>query len=297
MFKSLVSITSILILLGFAFFGWKTYSNYKERQAERQARLQQKAEEVTVTTIEGWTVKEIAAELEKKGLVKADEFIKTANAFDSTNYPLTSRPTKSDLEGYLFPDTYRFAKDSTAESILSKMLDDFTDRMASVDVTAYSDNIAIPGYGQLNVQGGDGKPGMSLYDIITLASIIEKESGGKGAESDPNLTLNDERKLVASVFYNRLKIGQALESDATINYVTGKNDPGASLKDLEINSPYNTYKFPGLPPGPICNPSLGSIKAALNPAVSDYLYFLHKQPSGRVEFSKTFDEHVRSKTQ
>ena len=123
---------------------------------------------------------------------------------------------------------------------------------------------------------------------------MEKESGGKGSPSQ-NISLDQERKMIASVFYNRLMIGKALESDATVNYATGKSSPGASSEDLQVNSPYNTYKYPGLPPGPICNPSLGSIQAVLAPIKTDYYYFLHHQPSGEVDFSKTFEEHRAKK--
>ncbi len=297
MFKKIIAAAILIAVLGGLIGAWQVYSNYKERRAERLARMQEKVEEITVTTIEGWTVEDIAKALAKQNLSDAVEFEKLAETFDTTSYPLTARPPKSGLEGYLFPDTYRFAKTESIESIMGKMLANFTNRLEAIGVTSASENISIINYEGLTTSGGDAKPGFSLYDIITIASIIEKESGGEGAITDPNMTLDEERRLVASVFYNRMKIGQALESDATINYVTGKDSPGVSTQDQEVNSPYNTYKYPGLPPGPICNPSLGSIKAALNPAKSDFYYFLHKQPSGQVEFSRTFDEHVQKKLQ
>jgi UPF0755 protein len=295
MFKKAVVIGFLIVMITGVVGVWQIYSAYQQRRAERLARMQQKVEEVSVTTIEGWTVSDIAQALEKQGFGNAKDFEKLAETFDTTSYPLTQRPAKTDLEGYLFPDTYRFAKTESQESIMGKMLKDFTNRLGSINISSPSDSLSITGYEGLTTSGGDNKPGFSLYDIIIVASMIEKESGGKGAVSDPAMNLDEERRLVASVFYNRLQIGKALESDATINYVTGKNDPGVSSADQEINSPYNTYKYPGLPPGPICNPSLGSIKAALNPAKSDYFYFLHKQPSGQVEFSKTFEEHVKKK--
>ena len=107
--------------------------------------------------------------------------------------------------------------------------------------------------------------------------------------------LDEERRIVAGIFYNRLNAGMALQSDATINYFTGKNDPSPLLEDLEKNSPYNTYKNRGLPPTPIGNPSLSSITAVLNPTNTDYFYFLHKQPSGEPVYSRTFEEHVANK--
>lgn len=295
MYKRVIAaVILIVVLLGGAGV-WRVYQSYQARVAARKAAMQQKAEEVTVTLIEGWTIDDIAEAIGKSGLASSTDFLRTAEKFDYQSYPLINKPNKTDLEGYLFPDTYRFAKDSSLETVLDKILNNFTNRLASIGVTAAKENYVIPGYENISVSGGDNKPGMSLYDIITLASIIEKESGGKGSTTG-NLSLQEERGLVAGVFYNRLAIGKALESDATVNYVTGKNTPAASGSDLQVNSPYNTYKYAGLPPGPICNPSLGSIKAALQPTKSDYFYFLHAQPSGKVDFSKTFEEHVRKKT-
>ena len=295
MFNKILALAIITFFVIGAVSGWRMYSQYKQRQAERVAQMQQKVEEVTLTTIEGWTVKDIAAEVEEKGLASKDAFLAAATNFDFQSYTLINKPAKTSLEGYLFPDTYRIAKNSSIETIIGKMLDNFSARVKTIGVSPSKDNYVIPGYEELEIVGGDNKPGMSLYDVIVMASVIEKESGGKGTSANASLSLEQERALVASVFYNRLAIGQALESDATVNYVTGKNTPAASAQDLEVNSRYNTYKYPGLPPGPICNPSLGSIRAALQPAESEYYYFLHKQPSGRVEFSKTFEEHVQKK--
>ena len=103
---------------------------------------------------------------------------------------------------------------------------------------------------------------------------------------------NEERDEISSVFTNRLEIGMALQSDATVNYATGKSDPRPTFADTKIDSPYNTYKYPGLPPTPICNPRIESIEAALNPADTDYYYFIHEQTgSGKVHFAKTESEH------
>jgi UPF0755 protein len=265
---------------------WRQYRQYQQRKQERVQRLQQQAEEVQVTTIEGWTVADIAKELEKKGLTSAKRFGEVQESFDLTDYPLIkqNKPAKADLEGFLFPDTYRFNKTSTPEMLVEKMLIDFTQRVEGIGVTAGKSKYTIAGYEQYP---------LSFYEVLTLASIIEKESGG----STGSLSLDEERAIVAGVFYNRLAIGKALESDATVNYITGKNTPGVSNADTEINSPYNTYKYPGLPPGPICSPSLSSIKAALNPRKTDYYYFFHKQPSGEVVFSKTFEEHRRKRAE
>ena len=278
MFKKLFVLGFLIILILGAIGIWGAYRAYKNREAERVARMQQQVEETTVTTVEGWTNLQIAEQLERHVLFLKKDFLDALNKFDESEYPLLARPENKDLEGYLFPDTYRFAKDATPEEVITKMLTNFSSRLDSI-----------------GIQDANQKyNNLSLFEIITLASIIEKESGGQGATTG-DLSLQDERNLVASVFYNRLGIGQALESDATVNFITGKDSPGVSAEDLQVNSAYNTYKYAGLPPGPISNPSLGSIKAAITPAKSDYLYFLHKQPSGQVDFSRTFEEHKSKK--
>ncbi|MCL5667368.1 MAG: endolytic transglycosylase MltG [Patescibacteria group bacterium] len=255
-----------------------------ERQAARQSA---KAPEETVTIIEGWAGQDIAYYLEKKGVANAKDFLDSIKSYDVAKYPLLAdKPENADLEGYLFPDTYRISKSDKnnqftgmqlSSQLIGKMLDNFNAKFTPEMRQAAKDR------------------NMSVYQIITLASIIEKESGNSPAEPKSQAQLDQERATIAGVFYNRLKIGQPLESDATINFITNKNDPAASSADLSVNSPYNTYKYAGLPPGPICNPSLSSIKAALNPIQSDYYYFLHKQPSGEAVFSKTFAEHVQNK--
>lgn len=279
MFKKSLGLVFLLIFIGGSIGLWGAYRNYSNRQAERRARLAQQAAEVTATVIEGWTTEQIADYFEDLGLFSKKDFLHAVEQFDTAQFPsVNERKNQHSLEGYLFPDTYRFAKNATPQEVITKMLTNFSTRV---------ENLGSP-------RAGSQPAGLPLPDLITLASIIEKESGGKGSTTG-DMSLQDERNLVAGVFYNRLKIGQALESDATINYITGKDSPGASSTDIAVNSPYNTYKYPGLPPGPICNPSLGSIKAAFAPADTDFLYFLHQQPSGKVDFSRTFEEHKRKK--
>lgn len=168
-------------------------------------------------------------------------------------------------EGYLFPDTYQLSKHPTARGIVSQMLSNFQ--------TKVKDQIDT--------------------DKIIMASIVEKEVGRSGVVVDESV-LQRERELVASVFYNRLAVGMPLESDATVNYITGKSDRQVSLEDSKIKSPYNTYRLRGMPPGPISNPGLGAIKAAIYPAESDYLFFLNK-PDGEAVFAKTLAEHNANK--
>ncbi len=233
---------------------------------------EQATPETSVTLIEGWTAKDMAQYLEKQDLFPAADFISAASVHDSrsiisdkTYAFLTDRPSDATLEGYLFPDTYRVFKTTTASQVIGKMLDNFGNKF-----TEQMKNDAAIG-------------NMSIYQIVTLASIIEKE-----------VRTDADRKIAAGIFYDRLNQGVALQSDATVNYVTGKQALQPTADDLSVDSPYNTYKYRGLPPGPICNPSLSSIMAAVYPTKSDYFYFLTK-PDGSTVFSKTYEEHLQNK--
>jgi uncharacterized YceG family protein len=178
------------------------------------------------------------------------------------------------LEGYLFPDTYFVIKKDGPEVLLEEMLATLGKKLTA------------------DIRSQIVKNNMTIFETLTLASIIEKEVGRNesgGYLQDKEL-LEQERKMVASVFYNRLRIGMPLQSDATVNYVTGKNTRAVTYDDLEVDSRYNTYKYPELPPGPIGNPSISAILAAVYPSKTDYLYFLSK-PDGTAVFSKTLDEH------
>ncbi len=164
------------------------------------------------------------------------------------------------LEGYLFPDTYKFNEDASAEDVVKKMLNNFENKIEPL-------------------KSGILVSDMTLHEIITLASIVEKEVASQ-----------EDMKIVAGLFLRRLKIGMFLQSDATINFITQKGSPSPLYKDLEVESPYNTYKYGGLPPGPICNPGFNAIEAVLDPTDTDYLYFL--TPEGKpTVFSRTLAEH------
>ena len=176
----------------------------------------------------------------------------------------------SQKEGFLFPDTYLFPKKVNASAVVAKMVRTF--------------DLKIEDY-----QAGIEKSGRSLEDIVTLASIIERET-----------KTDAERPVVAGVLLNRLKIGMALQADAATQYAIGtQNCKGRTecdwwvpltRADLDIKSGYNTYKFQGLPPAPIASPGLSSLKAAINPTDTDYYYYIH-DPSGQIHFAKTLDEH------
>lgn len=169
------------------------------------------------------------------------------------------------LEGFLFPDTYDFPIDVDSETVVRIMTENFN-RKINKDL---KDEIE--------------RQGKSLNEIVIMASLLEKE-----------VKTFEDKKIVSGILWKRLKADMLLQVDATINYITGKNTTKITLDDLKIDSPYNTYKNKGLPPGPICNPGLESIIAAVYPEQTDYWYYLSK-PNGETVFSKTFLEHIRAK--
>lgn len=230
--------------------------------------------ERSIKIIEGWTNKEIAEYLEKEGVVSAGDFLKLAETPDTRDFLpnetydfLQGKPKNAGLEGYLFPDTYRIFKKTQAEDIIKKMLNNF-------------DKKIIPEL-RTEIQ----RQGKTLYEVLTLASIVEEEG-----------QTTEDRKKIAGIFWNRLEIGKPLESDATINYVTGKKTTIPNGNDLATESFYNTYKYSGLPPGPISNPGLESILATIYPDTTDNLYFLNT-PDGAVIFNTTYEAHLKSRAE
>ncbi len=272
----------MLVITG-SFFG--LYLVAKQKTSTKQTKLPQKASELTLRFIEGWNIQQIASYLnfnnqrpELPHIVNSADFLTAQKNFSTKDYPiLTSKPQEADLEGFLFPDSYRFYQSALTPAsstppeisnlVIKKMLGNFSLKFTS------------------EMQDQAQKQNLSVYKIITLASVLEKETG----------STMEEKKTVAGIFYNRLKIGMPLQSDATVNYATKKDLPSPSETDTKIDSPYNTYKYPGLPQGPVCNPSLNSIIAALYPENNDYLYFLHDQKTGQVYYAKTYDEHLANK--
>jgi UPF0755 protein len=295
-----VFLFSLLVLASYTIYQEviKRRAEYEQRRVQNEKKT---IEEIKITLLEGWTNQDIADYLEKKGLLSAKEFMSSQNSYDFSSLTfLQDKPKNTSLEGYLFPDTYIVDKKTiTPETVISKQLKNFSNKLflAFSDVPTTQSNpfvYKIVGFDNIHSKGFEG---LSLHDVLTLASIVEKETGidlGK-LDSNQSSRIDEERRIVAGIFLNRLAIGQALESDATINYITGKNIARSTESDLALNSPYNTYKNNGLPPGPIANPSFSSIKAVLHPIKTDYYYFLHKQPSGEVVYSKTFEEHREKK--
>ncbi|HPZ30932.1 MAG TPA: endolytic transglycosylase MltG [Limnochordia bacterium] len=231
----------------------------------------QKLNEGTIVTHrimipEGYELKQIAAVLAREGLVDPERFLMLAQNAElvfGEQFPV-ELPIPS-LEGYLFPDTYHFAKEQSEEAIIRQMVSRFVDVVISkVDLSLLDDKY-------------------TLHEVITLASIVEKE-----------VIYDFERPLVAAVYHNRLNIGMRLQADPTVRYVMTENRSRVLYSDLEIDSPYNTYRYDGLPPGPIASPGLKSIMAVLEPADVDYLYFVAKNDGTHV-FSRTFEEHVAAR--
>lgn len=222
--------------------------------------------EVKITFPEGFTYKQVRARLIEQGLSGANAIGNETTGDYQVQYKfLSDAPANVGLEGFLFPDTYIFDRDSKSSAIIKKFLDNF-DKKLTPDLRE-----------QISQQG------KKFYEVIILASIVQQEADKE-----------EEMPLIAGVFAKRLSIGMALESDATINYITGKKDRQPLYDDLKVKSPYNTYLNRGLPPGPISNPGLAAIKAAIVPASTDYLYFLHPLNNPTV-FSRTLDEHNKNK--
>jgi len=225
--------------------------------------------EKAITIIEGWNNKEIAKYLEDQSLFSQQDFLSEVGSNLSSYYEaydfLADKPQDVDLEGYLFPDTYRVFRNASVSEVFKKMLDNFGQKITE----------------DLRLKIENQKK--SIFEVITLASIIEKE-----------VRQPEDMKMVADIFYKRLDAGIALQSDATVNYITGKGTVQPSYEDTKIDNPYNTYKYRGLPPGPIANPGLNAIVAAIEPTANPYYYFLTAK-EGEVVYSKTYNEHLQNK--
>jgi len=218
----------------------------------------------SLTIPEGMTRKEISQHLNSTGFINGEDFWQASN--------LTERIARwdeeaSDLEGYLFPETYHFPKGTPAETLIEAMVSEFKKTFDEI------------------WQRRARELGMTVREVITLASLIEKET-----------SIPEERNLVSAVFHNRRKRGMKLDCDPTIIYALKQIDRFTDrlrTKDLRFDTPYNTYLYPGLPPGPICNPGKESIEASLYPSPEAYLYFVSKN-DGSHHFSHTLREHLRA---
>lgn len=216
---------------------------------------------IAITIPEGSNVFDIGARLEAAGLGTKDNFVKAALADKSLIAELD--PSAPSLEGYLFPDTYRFTRRADAQEMLAAMVKRFRQATQQLGLTS--------GY----------------HETVTMASLVEKET-----------PIDQERPLVASVFGNRMEKSMPLMTDPSVIYAAlldGRYRGTIYQSDLDADSPYNTYRHAGLPPGPICNPGMKSLAAAMHPAQTDYLYFVaaSADPSGKSRFSATLEEHAK----
>ena len=228
-----------------------------------------------LTIIEGWSIQDIAKDLEEKGLFSVDEFTDLlgnlqkipSKDFSQAYSFLAEKPGSLSYEGYLFPDTYFISMHETLEEIIERIFTNFDKKIT------------------LDIRNEIRKQGKTLFEIITLASLLEKE-----------VQSVKDKKLVAGILWKRLEAGMPLQIDATIAYLTGKQTTRISRKETQISSPYNTYQNRGLPIGPIANPGIESIQAALDPTQSPYWFYL-STPQGETIFSKNLDEHNTAKAQ
>lgn len=211
-----------------------------------------------ITFPEGFTQRQVASLLESEDLASSQRLLDIAT--DSGFIQELGIPASS-LEGYLFPDTYRFSRNLPEERILRTMVSRFQQHITAADRTRAREL------------------GLSLHQVVTLASIVEKETA-----------VAEERPLIAGVFFNRLERRIPLQSDPTVIYGLDSFDGNLTRRHLEMDTPYNTYTRRGLPPGPICNPGAASIEAVLHPASTPYLYFVAKK-DGSHHFSATLRDH------
>lgn len=224
-------------------------------------------EGVRLTIQEGLTVEQTAARVEEVFGISSDEFLAQAKASNyAADYPFLEGAYNDSLEGFLYPKTYSFTQTPSADDIIRTLLDQFVKETSELDLEA-------------------GANGLSEQEIISLASLIERETA-----------VVDERPMVASVIYNRLEENMPLQIDAAIVYARGGGSQTVTFEDLKIDSPYNVYENTGLTPGPICSPSISSIEAAMNPADTNYLYYvLSSANDGTHKFSESYDEFLQNR--
>ncbi len=237
--------------------------------------------ETTITIIPGWTIRDIASYLENQGMFQAEELTELvglsavsykvsrikAPEMDLDLKILEDKPWYVSYEGYLAPETYRIYKNATLVEIVNKLLEY---RDGQITEKMYKDI---------------EEEGRTFFETITMASVLERE-----------VKSEKDKKLVANIFWRRYDINWALQADSTVHYASGKTgDVFTTQEERNSPSPWNTYKYPGLPLGPISNPSLGSIEAAIYPIENDYWYFLTTS-DGEVKYAKTLEEHNLNKS-
>ncbi len=265
---------AIIILAVLGIFGYRHFSRPKYVPLPPRP-------EINITIIPGWNLRQIATDWVKKGLIKNEDELYALVGEPAKNYRavktvspvldwtatgtlaelFTDKSSSVSYEGYFLPETYRVYADAKPEEIIKKIFSVLDDKI-------------IP---EMRTEAVAQKK--TWFDILTMASVVEREAASA-----------EDMKLVADIFWRRLQKNWALQSCATVNYVTGKNDPAVNAEDRQIDSFYNTYKYPGLPLGPIGNPSLKAINATLYPTKNDYWYFM-SGTDGVMHYAKTLEEH------
>ncbi len=266
----------MLVLIFFPIFAFWQYQKIKSEPVVIVPR-----EEINITIIPGWTLGNIAESWLNLGLIESkDQLFKILGApqfvgeydegeiIDLTGEDvedvfgiLKTRPKDTTYEGYLIPDTYRIYKDSELEDVLYKIFYNLDEKITPEMLSEIK------------------KQGKTFYEVLTMASIVEREAREY-----------EDMRLVADIFWRRNGVNWALQSCATVNYVTGKNSPAVSAEDKQVDSLYNTYEYPGLPPGPIANPSLNAIMATIYSKSNSYWYFMSGQ-DGTMYYAVDLDGH------
>ncbi|MBC7251512.1 MAG: endolytic transglycosylase MltG [Anaerolineae bacterium] len=242
------------------------------------ALLEARYDEIEITILPGWRLEEIAEMLRDNTEISPEEFLTQARQGDFENPILADRPLGTSVEGYLFPDTYRIPANADARQLIEILL------------SAFEANFTP------EMREAAAARGMTIYQVVTLASIVEREA-----------VLDWERPIIASVYLNRLDPNTEtrgyLQADPTFQYAKGYDpetgkwwNPMQVDEAATIDSPYNTFLYPGLPPGPICSPSLASLQAVVYPAETDYLFFYSKGDGSHV-FARTYEEHLQNQQQ
>jgi UPF0755 protein len=222
----------------------------------------------TITVPEGLNLEQTARVVEGEGDIPAEEFESAARRTDY-GYDFLDDPAIRTTEGFLFPKKYEFERGIDAAQVVDRLLRQYLLEKEGLDFAEAQDRFNL-----------------TEYELITVASLVEKESANP-----------EERSLIASVIYNRIRSGMPLQVDATVQYALGKAKEDLKLDDLDVDSPYNTYRNPGLPPGPIASPSRESIQVVLEPAETDYLYYVLEADGEEHLFTEDYDEFLEAKNQ
>lgn len=226
------------------------------------------------TIIEGWGKDEIVDYFKERGVMEKEDFTAIvrqgcqAAGVDCEDFQfLSDKPSNIGLEGYLFPDTYRVFKDANAQDVIVRLLENFDSKLTP------------------EMRNDITEQGKKIFDVVRMASIVEAE-----------VPHEEDRPIVAGILWKRLDANMALQVDSTLNYATGGKNAALTREELAIDSPYNTYKYRGLPPTPIGNPGLSALRAAIYPTHTAYWYFLSDE-DGVTHFGRTLEEHNANKAQ